>query len=104
MDWHHIEANWNLVARNVKQKWKKLTNHDLKIINGRRDRLESRICEQYGFAPDHVSQEVDNWMRWQTVTGPQRRRRMQKSPLELASRAASANKRQGQSSGSGADL
>jgi len=65
MDWHQIEKNWKLLKSEVQQKWGKLTDTDLDAIRGRRDRLEARIHERYGFAADHVRKEVDDWLRWQ---------------------------------------
>ena len=43
----------------------KLTDEDLDLIGGRRDRLEIKIDQRYGFAPSHVSKEIDDWVRWQ---------------------------------------
>lgn len=34
---------------------------DLTMINGRRDQLEGRIQERYGYAKDQARQEVDDW-------------------------------------------
>jgi uncharacterized protein YjbJ (UPF0337 family) len=80
MDWDRIEGNWKQVKAKVKEKWGKLTDDDLDVINGRRDRLESKIQQRYGFATDHVRQEVDDWFRWQdsgrpspTTASPMRR-------------------------------
>ena len=65
MDWNRIEGNWKQFKRKVKEKWDKLTEDDLTVINGRRDKLEGRIQQRYGFASDHVRKEVDDWIRWQ---------------------------------------
>jgi hypothetical protein len=27
--------------------------------------LEKKIQTRYGFAPEYISEEVDNWLRWQ---------------------------------------
>ena len=67
MEWRRIEGNWKLVRSNVKEKWSKLTDEDLAVINGRRDALEGKIRQRYGFAIEHVRKEVDDWMRWQPV-------------------------------------
>ena len=37
----------------------------LDAINGRREWLEKKIQTRYGFAPEYISEEVDNWLRWQ---------------------------------------
>jgi uncharacterized protein YjbJ (UPF0337 family) len=34
----------------AKEKWGRLTDDDLDVINGRQDQLESKIQERYGFA------------------------------------------------------
>jgi uncharacterized protein YjbJ (UPF0337 family) len=63
MDWDQIERNWNRARGSVKRKWVKLTDDDLKSINGQRERLEDIIHKRYGFAAEHVRKEVDDWLR-----------------------------------------
>ena len=46
----------------VKEEWGKLTDDDLTAINGRRDQLEGKIQERYGYAKDQVRKDVDNWL------------------------------------------
>ena len=65
MDWDRIEGNWKQFKQKAQEKWDKLTEDDLTVINGRRDRLEDKIQQRYGFALEHVRKEVDDWMRWQ---------------------------------------
>jgi uncharacterized protein YjbJ (UPF0337 family) len=67
MNWGQIEGNWKLLRSNVRDKWSKLTDEDLAEINGRRDELEGRIQQYYGFASEHVRKEVDDWVRWQSL-------------------------------------
>jgi uncharacterized protein YjbJ (UPF0337 family) len=54
-----LEAVWG----SVKEKWGKLTDDDLAVINGRRDQLEGKIQERYGIAKDQVRSDVDTWLR-----------------------------------------
>ena len=54
MDWNHVERLWTQTKDKVQEKWAKLTDDDLEVINGQRDRLEVKIQQRYGFAPDHV--------------------------------------------------
>jgi uncharacterized protein YjbJ (UPF0337 family) len=63
MDWNQIERNWKRAKGTIKRKWVKLTDDDLKSVNGRRDRLENIIHKRYGFAAEHVRKEVDDWLR-----------------------------------------
>jgi uncharacterized protein YjbJ (UPF0337 family) len=68
MDWKGIEKNWKRFRGRAKDKWAKLTDEDLDSIDGRRDRLEGKIQQRYGFAGDYVSKEVEDWSRWQGDT------------------------------------
>ena len=70
MSWDRFEGNWNQTKEKIRGKWRKLTTDDLDAIHGRRDLLESTIEQRYGFAPDHVHKEVDDWFRWQNCGSP----------------------------------
>jgi len=65
MDWHQVEARWKQARGKIKEKWVKLTDEDLEVIQGRRERLERKIQDRYGFATDHVRKEIEDWLRWQ---------------------------------------
>ena len=78
MDWNQVEARWKLARGKIKQKWGRLTDEDLEVIRGRRERLERKIQERYGFATDHVRKEIEDWVRWQFPVSPQRRSRKTK--------------------------
>ena len=43
MDWNRVEGNWKQIKGGVKEKWGKLTDDDLNVINGRRDQLEGKF-------------------------------------------------------------
>jgi uncharacterized protein YjbJ (UPF0337 family) len=85
MDWNNVERMWKQVKGKVQEKWGKLTDDDLEVIDGRRDRLEVKIQQRYGFATVHARKEVDDWVRWQIPASPRARRRTRKSQLALAS-------------------
>jgi len=63
MDWNRIEENWKQFGGLLKEKWGKLTDDDLTVINGRRDQLEGKLQERYGIAKDQVRSDVDTWLR-----------------------------------------
>lgn len=66
MDWNRVEGSWKQVKGVVKEKWGKLTDDDLDVINGRREQLEGKIQERYGFAKDQVRNDVDTLYNSQT--------------------------------------
>ena len=61
MNWDRIEGNWKQFSGQVKERWGKLTDDDLSTINGRRDQLEGKIQERYGYGKDQAKKELDDW-------------------------------------------
>jgi uncharacterized protein YjbJ (UPF0337 family) len=61
MDWNLVEGNWKEIKGRVKEKWGKLTDDDLIVINGRREQLEGKIQQRYGFAKDQIRKDIDDW-------------------------------------------
>jgi uncharacterized protein YjbJ (UPF0337 family) len=63
MDWNRLEGNWKQFKGNVKEKWGRLTDDDLDVINGRQDQLEGKIQERYGLAKDQAKKDVNAWFK-----------------------------------------
>src|SRR5262245_59852725 len=81
MNWLQVADAWRESKASVQRKWVKLTDDDLELIDGRRDRLERKILQLYGFAPDHVRKEVDDWVRWQRLARSRSRKAQLRSAL-----------------------
>ena len=63
MNWDVVEGKWKQLKGDVKRQWGKLTDDDLDVIAGRRDQLEGRLQERYGYAKDKARQDVDDWFK-----------------------------------------
>jgi uncharacterized protein YjbJ (UPF0337 family) len=63
MNWDRIEGGWKQFKGAVKERWGKLTEDDLSVIEGRRENLAGRIQERYGIARDEADREIDNWLK-----------------------------------------
>src|SRR5439155_11735384 len=50
MNWDSIEGNWKEFKGKAKTQWGKLTDDDLKVIEGHRDLLEGRLQKNYVYA------------------------------------------------------
>ena len=61
MDWNRIEGDWKRLKGNAKEQWGRLTDDDLAAINGRREQLEGKLQERYGYARDRIKREIDDW-------------------------------------------
>ena len=61
MNWEEIEANWLKFRGEVKERWGRLTDDDLDVIAGRRDKLSGEIQKKYAIAKDEADREVDEF-------------------------------------------
>ncbi|MBX3456705.1 MAG: CsbD family protein [Ferrovibrio sp.] len=66
-NWEQVEGNWNQFAGKVKQKWGKLTDDDLTVINGQRQELIGKVQERYGIAKAEAEKQVKDWERTELV-------------------------------------
>jgi uncharacterized protein YjbJ (UPF0337 family) len=63
MDWNRVEGDWKQMKGSVKERWGKLTDDDLTVIRGRRDQLEGKLQERYGYAKSQARKEIEDWYR-----------------------------------------
>jgi uncharacterized protein YjbJ (UPF0337 family) len=45
----------------VKEKWGKLTDDDLEVIEGKKDQLIGRLQERYGYSKEQAEKELNSW-------------------------------------------
>ena len=63
MDWNRIEGNWKQFKGRAKEKWGRLTDDDLDVINGRQEQLEGKIQERYGLVKGQAKKDVEAWFQ-----------------------------------------
>jgi uncharacterized protein YjbJ (UPF0337 family) len=63
MNWDQVEGKWKQFKGKAKEKWGKLTDDDLDVINGRRDQLVGRVQERYGIAKDIAEKQIDEFLK-----------------------------------------
>lgn len=56
-----IKGNWKQFKGEVQKQWGKLTDDDLDIINGEKEKIVGKIQERYGYARDKAEKEYDEW-------------------------------------------
>ncbi|KGQ11083.1 protein yjbJ [Beauveria bassiana D1-5] len=61
MNKDEIGGNWKQFKGTIKEKWGKLTDDDMTVIEGKRDQLVGKIQERYGYARDQAEKEVKDW-------------------------------------------
>ncbi len=63
MNWDRIEGRWKEVKGKVREKWGWLTDDDLDVIAGKREKLEGTIQRVYGKTTEQVKKEVDDFAK-----------------------------------------
>jgi uncharacterized protein YjbJ (UPF0337 family) len=63
MNWDQVEGKWEQVKGQAKEKWGKLTDDDLDVINGRRQQLVGKLQERYGTARDEAERQADEFVK-----------------------------------------
>ncbi len=64
MNWDQVKGNWNQLKGSAKVQWGKLTDDDLDVIEGNRDKLVGKIQEAYGVSKEEAEQQVEDF-NWQ---------------------------------------
>jgi uncharacterized protein YjbJ (UPF0337 family) len=62
MNWDQLSGEWKQMQAQVKSKWAKLTDDDLKNLNAKKDMLVGKIQARYGILKDEAEQQLDEWM------------------------------------------
>lgn len=61
MNWDQIEGSWKQIKGHAREKWGKLTEDDLEVVAGKRDKLSGLLQERYGLAKDAAEQQLKDW-------------------------------------------
>jgi uncharacterized protein YjbJ (UPF0337 family) len=75
MNSDQLQGKWKQMKGSIKERWGKLTDDDVDIINGHIDQLVGRIQTKYGIAKGEAQRQVDEWMHAGSHETEQERRR-----------------------------
>lgn len=70
MNWESVEGNWKEFRGRVREQWGRLTNDEVDVIGGRRDRLVGKLQEHYGIAREEAERQVREWIDMLEVSRP----------------------------------
>jgi uncharacterized protein YjbJ (UPF0337 family) len=62
MNWDQVEGKWKQYKGDVMEKWGRLTDDDVDIIQGRRQQLVGKIQERYGIARNVAEKQADEFV------------------------------------------
>ena len=61
MNWDQVEGKWKQLKGGIKEHFGKLTDDDLQMISGSREKFVGKLQERYGIARDEAQRQVREW-------------------------------------------
>lgn len=61
MNWDTIEGNWKQFKGDIRSRWGKLTDDQLDVIAGKREKLVGHIQETYGVSRDEAEKQIKDF-------------------------------------------
>jgi len=58
MNWDIVAGKWDLTKGKLREKWGRLTDHDLDVIAGQRDQLIGILQQRYGKTREEAERQV----------------------------------------------
>lgn len=59
MTWETMAGNWQNTQTKVRRRWARLTDEDLRRINGKRAELVVVVSERYGLKPEQAETQIE---------------------------------------------
>ena len=63
MNWDQIEGKWKQLKGKAREKWGALTDDELDVVKGKRDRLAGLLQEKYGIAKNEAEKQLAEFAR-----------------------------------------
>lgn len=63
MNQEQVSGNWKIVKGKIKEQWGKLTDDDLKVLEGNADQLTGTLQRRYGLAKEEAERQVRDFER-----------------------------------------
>jgi len=57
-----LEGKWDKLKGQAKQKLSKLTDDDMKMIEGKAEELQGRLQERYGYTKEKAQKEIESFL------------------------------------------
>jgi uncharacterized protein YjbJ (UPF0337 family) len=64
MNWDQIEGKRKQYRGQVKEKWGRLTDDELDVIAGNRDKLIGTLQEKHGLGKEEAERQLEEWQKY----------------------------------------
>ena len=61
MNWDQIQGQWKQLKGSARKQWGKLTDDDLDVVAGERERLVGVIQQRYGITKEEAEKQIASW-------------------------------------------
>jgi uncharacterized protein YjbJ (UPF0337 family) len=58
-----VEGDWKILRGKIRQRWGKLTDDHLDIVNGRLEMIAGRVQQAYDISREEAERQVHEWKR-----------------------------------------
>jgi uncharacterized protein YjbJ (UPF0337 family) len=62
MNWDQLSGQWTQLRGSLREKWGKLTDDDLELAAGNKDKLVGLLQERYGLEKDKALDSLDKFI------------------------------------------
>ncbi len=69
MNSDELQGKWKQLKGAARQQFGKLTDDDLEMIAGQRDRLIGKLQERYGYLREEAQKKADEWLTAAKISG-----------------------------------
>lgn len=70
MNWDRIEGGWKQFKGKLREQWGRLTDDDVDVVEGKREKLVGKIQERYGITKDEAEREIREWLEMLEISRP----------------------------------
>jgi uncharacterized protein YjbJ (UPF0337 family) len=63
VDWNRIERDWQQFRHSAKRRWDRVSDNELRQINGKHDDLCAKIQQAYGISRQQAELQIADWAR-----------------------------------------
>lgn len=61
MNTEQIKGQWKQIKGEIRKQWGKLTDDEIEMIAGEKDKLVGKLQEKYGYTKEEAERQVDNF-------------------------------------------
>ena len=63
MNEDQVAGQWNLIKGKAKERWGRLTDDDLDVVDGKLDQLVGQVQKAYGLERERAQKHVDEFIK-----------------------------------------